>query len=83
MCDDAISKRPCLLQYALVYFVTQEQQIKIWHDYDDEVIIGWYEGHQKRNAQKVKIKEELLLIAWHTDRVMNWCMSEKETRLWK
>ena len=82
MCDDAVCKRPWLLQYAPVYFVTQEQQIKIWHDYDDEVI-GWYEGYQKRNAQKVKLKEELLTIAWHTDRVMDWCMSEDEKRLWK
>ena len=43
------------------------QQLKIWHDdndycYDDE-FIEWYDGYEKRNAHKVKIKEELLAFA--------------------
>ena len=44
---------------------------------------GWYEGHQKRKAQKAKIIEELLPIAWHPNRVMDWCMLEDEKRLRK
>ena len=44
-------------------------------------------NHQKRNAQKAKIKEKHLPIASHPDRVMDWCISEdkkKETeKLWK
>ena len=27
-----------------------------------------------------KIKEELLLIAWHPNRVMDWCMSGDEKK---
>ena len=27
-----------------------------------------------------KIKEELLPIAWHPNRVMDWCMSEDEKK---
>ena len=37
-------------------------------------------GKKKRRAQTAKIKEELLPIAWHPDRVMDWCMSEDEKR---
>ena len=69
-----------LLKYVPDWFVTQ-QQIKIWRD-DDELIQG-YKGYQKRKAQKAKIKEEPLPIAWHPDRVMDWCMPEDEKRLWK
>ena len=68
------------MQFAPDWFVTKQQQ-KIWHDNDE--IIGYHEGYQKRKAQKAKIKEELLPIAWHPDRVMDWCMLDKEKRLWK
>ena len=27
--------------------------------------IKWHEGYKKRKAQKAKIKEELMPIAWH------------------
>ena len=51
-----------------------QQQIKLWDDDDkscnDDELIEWYEGYKKRKAQKVKIKQELLLIPWHPDRVM-------------
>ena len=44
-----------------------QQQIKIWRDNDeycaDDEFIKWYDGYQKRKAQKAKIKEELLPIA--------------------
>ena len=42
------------------------------------LLSGWYEGHRKRKAQKAKIIEELLPIAWHPNRVMDWCMSEDQ-----
>ena len=45
------------------------------------LLSGWYEGHQKRKAQKAKIIEELLPIAWHPNRVMDWCMSEDQKGL--
>ena len=37
---------------------------------------------KKQKAQKASIKEELLSIAWHPDRVMDCCMSEDEKRQW-
>ena len=62
-------------------------QLKIWDDDDDHChdheLNKWYEGHRKRKTEKAKIKEELLPIAWHPDRVMDWCMSEDEKRRWK
>ena len=71
-------------QFLPDWFVTQ-QQLDIWYDNDyvynnGNQIIEWYKGYQKRKAQKAKIKEELLPIAWHPDRVINWCVSED---VWK
>ena len=78
MCNKAVEGDPSSLQYVPTCFVTQ-QQLGIWFDddywYQDDDMIEWYKGYQKRKAQKAKIKEELLPIAWHPDRVMDWCMS--------
>ena len=86
MCDDVVWSDPYSLQFVPDWFVTH-QQIKIWRDddeyCDDNELIEWYDGYQKRKEQKAPIKEELLPIAWHPDRVMDWCMSEDEKRLWK
>ena len=46
-------------------------------------MIEWYEGYKKRKSQKAKIKEELLPIAWHPFRVMDWRMSEGEKEWWE
>ena len=87
MCKRAIEVDLYTLVFCSASFVTQEQ-IKSWcdDDYDDEAP-GWYEGYQKRKAQKAKTKEELLPIAWHPLRRRDWCISEdekKETeKLWK
>ena len=73
MCDKAVRDHYFSLQYVSNWFVTQ-QQVKLWHD-DDEVI-EWYEGHQKRKTQKAQIKEELMPIAWHPSRRWDWCVPE-------
>ena len=84
MCDEAVGGDIFSLICVPDWFVTQEQ-IEIWHDdddyCDDDEIIEWYDGYKKCKAQKAKIKEEPLPIAWHPNRVMNWCMSEDEKRL--
>ena len=63
MCDDTVHRRPWLLEYVTDWFVTLEQ-LKLRHDDDDhcghDVIIKWYEGYQKRKAQKVKLEKELM-----------------------
>ena len=88
MCDKAGKDDFLSLQYVPDWFVTHGQ-VKIWHDDseyhddDDDEVIEWYDGYKKRKAQKAKIKEELLPIAWHPDRVMDWCMSDDEKRWWK
>ena len=86
MCIKAVRDYLFYLQFVPDWFVTKEQ-IDIWYDddyvYNDNEMIKWYDGYQKRKAQKAKIKEELLLIAWHSDRVKDWCMSEDEKRWWK
>ena len=75
-----------LLKFVDDWFVTQ-QQINIWCDddeyRDDDGLIEWYNGYQKRKAQKTKVKEELLPISWHPNRVMEWCISEDEKKPWK
>ena len=86
MCDKTVRDDPFSLQYVFDWFVTQGQ-VKIWHNHNyycnNNELIKWHDGYQKRKAQKAKIKEELMRIAWHPDRVMDWCMSEDEKRWWK
>ena len=83
MCDKVVRDDAFSLVCVPDWFLMQEE-VKIWHDtddwYDDGEIIEWYKRHKKCKAQKAKIKEELLPIAWHPDRVMDWCMSEDERR---
>ena len=83
MCQRAVEKDPYNLKFVLDWFVTQEQ-VKIWHDEDDycndDEVIGWYSGYQKRRAQKAKIKEELMNIAWHPLRWWDWCVPEDDKK---
>ena len=88
MHNEVVCGRPRLLKYMPDWFVTQEDEA-LWHDYvySDEGLIKWYDGYQKRKAQKVSIKEELMPIAWHPSRWWDWCVPEdkkKETeKLWR
>ena len=86
MCEKAVKDDSSSLRFVPDWFVAQEQ-IDVWYDddywYHDDETIEWYKGYKKRKAQKAKIKEELLHIAWHPNRVMDWCMSEDDKRRWK
>ena len=42
-----------------------------WDDNDEDTFFEWYDGYKKQKAQKVKIKKELLPIAWHPSRYWN------------
>ena len=81
MCIRAVEAGLGLLEHVPDWFVIQGQ-IDLWHDddywHDDDKLIKWYEGYQKRNAQKASIKEELLPIAWHPDRI--WTGVCRKTR---
>ena len=86
MCNEAVRDDPSSLQFVPRWFVSQ-QQLDVWYDddywYHDDELIEWYEGYKKRKAEKAKIKEELLPIAWHPSRYWDWCMSEDDKRRWK
>ena len=86
LCIRAVEAGLGLLGYVPDWLVTQ-QQIKVWHDddeyCDDDELVEWHDGYKKRKAEKAKIKEELLPIAWHSDHVMDWYMSEDGKRRWK
>ena len=79
MCDDAVRDYLFSLQFVPDWFVTQ-QQIDIWHDdnyvYNDRRMIKCYEGYKKRKAQKSKIKDNLMPIAWHPSRWWDWCVPD-------
>ena len=74
MCTKTLELCPWSLEYIPDWFVTKEQ-IKLWHD---DRLLKWYEGYQKRKAQKTSRKEGLMPIAWHPSRYWDWCMSEDE-----
>ena len=75
MCDKVVEDDPSSLQFIPDWFVTQ-QQLDIWFDdnywYQDDDVIEWHKGYKKRKAQKALIKEELIPVTWHPDRVMDW-----------
>ena len=62
MCERAVQKDLCLLEYVPDWFVTPGQ-IKFWRDDDeycnDNRMIECFKGCKKRKAQKASIKEEL------------------------
>ena len=92
MCNDAVRKGLFYLQFVPDWFVTREG-LYMWNDDyyddgdyrddDDDKFFKWYDGYKKRKAQKAQIKKELMPIAWHPNRVMDWCMPEDEKRWWK
>ena len=58
MCDKVVARNPYMLEHIPHWFVTQ-QEIWPWDDdYHDE-FIKWYEGYQKRKAQKKKNRRRI------------------------
>ena len=86
ICDKAVEDGSLSLQYVPDWFLTQEQ-LDVWLDDDywshNDEPIEWYKGYKKRKAQRAKIKEGLLPIAWHPDCVMYWCILEDGKGVWK
>ena len=83
MCNQAVRRHPFLLQFVPDWFVLQGQ-LRLLDNYKGyDKLVEWYKGYKKRKAQKANIKEELLPIAWHPNRVMDWCMPEDEKRWWE
>ena len=85
MRDKAVRDDPFSSVCVPDWFVTQ-QQINMWHDDDadddddDNKFSNWYEGYQKCKAQKVKIEEELMHIAWHPSSWWDWCLNQDEKK---
>ena len=89
MCDKAVDKNPQILGYVPDCFITQEMIENggrsccksCNYEFHD-----WFNGYKHRKAQKAQIKDELTPIAWHPDRVIDWCFDEEEKkdlkRLW-
>ena len=75
MCEKAVEKDPRSLQFVPHWFVTQ--QVKPWHNDD---LIKWYEGYQKRKAQKAQMKEDLMPIVWHLSRWWVSCVPDDEKK---
>ena len=75
MCEQAVSEQPGCLKYVPDWFITAEMLEKC-QDKEEE----WFEGFKRRKAQRLKIKEELLPVTWHPDRVFDWCFSEDEKK---
>ena len=76
MCDKSVGAGSYILEYIPDWFAKQKQ-LKMRHNVKFD---KWHDGYQKRKAQKVQIKEELLPVAWHSSRYWDWCMSEDEKK---
>ena len=78
MCNEAAEKSPCALCFVPYPFVMQkmcDEEVK-----KNPCALWWYKGYEQRKAQKAKIKEELMPVAWHPDRWWNWCVPEDEKK---
>ena len=66
MCNEAVRREPEVLEYVPDWFVMLQ---KMWYEKldDDDELITWRDAYIKHKAQKAKIKEELMLVAWHPD----------------
>ena len=89
---DAFFVKGCVLKNRNTTPLGQQTNTLHYHEYyyvDDDGNNGWHNGeiHQKYKVQKAKIREELLLVAWHPSRCWDWCMAEKEKeeteKLWR
>ena len=85
ICEKCVEKYPWALEYIPDWFV-MDQQMKSWHDYrgpyqyNNDRFTGWYKGYKKRKAQKASIKKELMPIAWHPSRWLDWCIPEDKKK---
>ena len=83
MCEKAVEKGLYNLIFVPDWFAMQGQ-VKVWynHNYycDDDELVKWNDGYQNHKAQKSKIKEELMLLAWHPSRWWDWCIPEDEKK---
>ena len=92
MCVKAVDVNPYYIKYVPDCFITQEMIENGGRCYDsccdscNGELHEWFNGYNERKAQKAQIKAELLPIAWHPDRVIDWCFDEEEKkdlkRLW-
>ena len=79
MCDKAVMEDAFFFICVLDWFVTR-QHVRPWHDDNDDddnwvdELIKWYEGYNKLKAQKGKIKQELMSIAWHPPQWQDLCV---------
>ena len=80
ICDKAVREDPYSLEFLPNWFVTREEVV-MW--YEGRFFFKWYDAYKKCKAQKAKIKEELMPIAWHPLRYWGSCVPEdkkEETR---
>ena len=73
MCNRTVQSDTCMLVYVPDQFVTQKMSDEAAKKSPCAL---WYKGYEQRKAQKAKIKEELMPVAWHPDRWWNWCVPE-------
>ena len=77
MCNKVVEENPRVLELVPDQFVTQEmckEAVK------KSPCALWYKGYEHCKAQKAKIKEELMPVAWHRGRCWKWCVPEDEKK---
>ena len=82
MCNRAVREYPCMLKYVTDEFKTQDmceeairEDSELW-----EYAGVLFSYHHKRQFGR-GIRDELLPIAWHPDRVYDWCFDEEEKKV--
>ena len=81
MCLQALEIDPCCLHYVPDWYITKELYQKLIDKGKDVSEIEYIiEDWKERKRLKKCLKYELMPVAWHPDRVVDWCFDEDEKR---
>ena len=73
MCDKAVKRNPNSIDHIPDYFVHDDMNLS---SYAAQAI----EKVKVRRRRKLQLARELIQIAWHPDRAVDWCFDEDDKK---
>ena len=79
MCNKAIIRDPIAFKVIPDYLITCDM-CTISESYEGGIYKQDVDAYKKRKEQRALIKEQIIAVAWHPDRVTDWCFDEEEKK---
>ena len=86
ICDKALLKEVCCVEHVPDYFITDkicdQVEEKLENVYDDKsrMIYDRINAYKERKNLKLKLARDLLPVAWHPSRAVDWCFDEDDKK---